>query len=53
MGLHMSKEQIRREQNEELLELLEHLEIYQLVKEREQSREEEIPLDKLMQSHDL
>lgn len=37
--------------HEELLEFLDHLAIYQMVKEREHSSEEEIPIKKL--AHDL
>jgi len=40
-----------REQNEELLELLEHIAIYQMVKEREKSPEEEISLEALTRAY--
>lgn len=40
-----------REQREKLLELLEHLEIYQMVKEREKSAEEEISLEALAKAY--
>lgn len=42
-----------REQNEELRELLEHIAIYQLVKEREESAEEEVALDALAAKYGL
>ncbi|OGF55266.1 MAG: hypothetical protein A2Z21_09300 [Candidatus Fraserbacteria bacterium RBG_16_55_9] len=42
-----------REQREELLELREHLEIYQMVKEREGSPVEEISLEALSKAYDI
>lgn len=42
-----------REQNEELRELLEHIAIYRLVKEREGSPEEEISLEVLAEQYGL
>ena len=42
-----------REQNEDLLELFEHIEIYQMVKERERSSEEEVSLEALAKAYGL
>jgi len=42
-----------REQHEELLDLLEHLEIYQMVKERQGSPEEEVSLEALAKAYGL
>ncbi|MCI2430328.1 type II toxin-antitoxin system prevent-host-death family antitoxin [Candidatus Acetothermia bacterium] len=42
-----------REQNEELRELLEHIAVYRLVKERERSPEEEISLEALTKAYGI